>query len=452
MEAILQVPAVPTGAPVIPPVKKSITMEDMKGIIGEVVKTSTAEQIKALKEEILAVNRKAVFPHADNNGGEMGSAEDTVVDRSYYRKAFNAKGIYGSKEDMQSFAKSVAGIGGPFKRLGKSMQTFAKMAQCRWDQGNYAAAGVDVKAYNEQVRAEYKAAGLSEGVAADGGNLVPVEYATTVIEFAIQQSPILSKVWMMPMSSQTLRMPRLVQAAGSYFGGITLYWTDEAQEKTKTKPAWEQLVFTAKKLVGLIYLTDELIADSMINIINYVTALFTRAFQYEMERVVLNGTGVGQPLGIIADPAVNIVGRAVAGTVGYTDVMNLDAALDENFSDLTWITRKATSITLKSLRDNNNRPIFLEGYEAFNGEPTFGRTMFGYPVIMTRNCPAMGAQGDIVLSDLGMYMIGMRQDLRVDTSIHSRFEYDETGIRFVARLDGQCAVAVAHAILNDATS
>jgi HK97 family phage major capsid protein len=64
----------------------------------------------------------------------------------------------------------------------------------------------------------------------------------------------------------------------------------------------------------------------------------------------------------------------------------------------------------------------------------------------------MGAQGDIVLSDLGMYMIGMRQDLRVDTSIHSRFEYDETGIRFVARLDGQCAVAVAHAILNDATS
>jgi len=436
------------------PVKKAITIDDLKVIIAEVVKTSTKEEVAALKTEIMAVNRKAVFP--GEGGAESATPGDdcSVIDRGYFRKSYHSAGIYGSREEAKSFAGQVATTGGPFKRLGKSMRTWCTIVKCRFDHNACATAGIDIKAYNEQVVAEYKAAGLSEGVSSDGGFLVPVEYAQTVIEFATTQSPILSKVWMMPMSSQTLKIPRLVQAAGSYFGGITLYWTDEAALKTKSKPAWEQLTFTARKLVGLVYLTDELIADSSINIVNYVTALFTRAFQYEMERVVISGAGPasGEPLGIVNDPGVNIVARAAAGNIGYTDVMNLDAALDENFRDLTWISRKATTIVLKSLRDSNNRPIFLEGYGAFNSEPTFARTMFGYPVILTRNCPALAAQGDLILSDLSMYMVAMRQDIRVDTSIHSRFEYDETGIRFVARLDGQPAVAIAHAILNDAAS
>lgn len=448
----LKDPVAPTGEQPQGTAVKKVSLEEFKSMITEIVKTSSADQIAALKAELNDVTRKAVFPNAGAADAEQQGIGQSVVDRSFYKRLYKSAGAYGTADEARSYARSVASIGGPFKRLGKSMETFARMVQCRFDHNAYANAGIDVKAYNEQVKAEYKAAGLSEGVAADGGNLVPVEYAATMIEFAIAQSPILSKVWIMPMSSQTLRIPRLVQAAGSYFGGITLYWTDEAALKTSTKPAFEQLVFTAKKLVGLVYLTDELIADSMINIVNYVTGLFTRAFQYEMERVIINGSGVGQPLGIVNDPAVNIVPRAVVGTIGYTDVMNLDAAIDENFRDLAWISRKSSTITLKSLRDNNNRPIFLEGYSAFNSEPTWARTMFGYPVYLTRNCPAIGSQGDIILSDLGMYMLAMRQDIRVDTSIHSRFEYDETGVRFVARLDGQPAVAIAHAILNDATS
>lgn len=429
------------------PVKK-VTLDEMKVMIADIVKTSTAEQIAALKTELKGTMRKAVFPHEDGAGvAATGDGDCSVIDYKSMRRAYRGN-------DGPSFAKSVCASGGPFKRLGPEMRIFAQMIKCRFDHNAYAAAGVDVKAYNERCLAQYKAAGLSEGVAADGGNLVPVEYAATLIEFATQQSPILSQVWQMPMSSNVLRIPRLVQAAGSYFGGITIYWTDEAAQKTTTKPAFEQLVFTARKLVGLVYLTDELIADSMINIVNYVTGLFTRAFQYEMERVIVNGTGAaaGQPLGIVNDPAVNIVARATAGTVGYMDVMNLDAAIDENFRDLTWLSRKATTITLKSLRDNNNRPIFLEGYTAFNSEPTWARTMFGYPAILTRNVPALGSQGDLILGDLGMYMLAIRQDLRIDTSIHSRFEYDETGVRFVARLDGQPAVPIAFAILNDAAS
>ena len=431
---------------------KEITVDDLKALCVEAVKDSTKDQIQSLRDEIKEAGQRAIFPTSSLGDSMLQGIGDSVVDTSYFRKAYRFENRGSVKANSIMMAKQLLNSGGPWLRLSKSVEDFVTIMKCRFQPHMLQQAGIDMKEYNERCLAEYKAAGLSEGVAADGGVLVPVEYAATVIEFATMQSPILSRVWQLPLSSNVLKIPRLVQAAGSYFGGLTLYWADEAELKTKTKPKFQQLTFTAKKLIGLCYLTDELIADSMINITNYITGLFTRAFQYEMERVVLSGSGVGQPLGVVNDPSVNIVARTTAGTVGYTDVVNLDNALDENFRDLTWICRKTTQNTLMALRDTNQRPIFMADYAVFSGQPLHPPTMISYPVMRTRNTPALGGQGDLILGDLSMYLWTPRQALTIDTSMHSRFEYDETGIRFVARMDGKPAVSEAFAILNDATS
>jgi HK97 family phage major capsid protein len=434
---------------------KELTMDDLKGIVGEIVKTSTKEEVDNLKEEIVNATRKSIFPHGDFGTGMQAVGDNpAIVDTAFFHKSYKRPAIkrLNAMDDGSILAKQLVSLGGPFKRLSPELETFAKIVKCNFQPHAIADAGINIKDHNEKCREQYKAAGMSEGVAADGGVLVPVEYVATVIEFATAQSPILSQVWRLPMNSNTLKIPRLVQAAGSYFGGITLYWTDEGGHKTKTKPQLEQLTFTANKLIGLIHLTDELIADSMINIINYITGLFSRAFQYEMERMVISGSGSGQPLGIVNDPSVNIVARTSSGAVSYEDVANLDAELDENFRDLVWLTRKKTQVTLRALRDNNQRPIFMDDYATFNGQTMNPKTMISYPVYTTRNVPDVGSQGDLVLGDLGYYIWCVRQEMTIDSSIHNRFEYDETTYRFVARVDGKPGVSIAFAILNDATS
>lgn len=432
---------------------KEVTAEDLKNIVAGIIKESTKPEIDALRKEITLATRKSIFPGGDIDVGLEGLGDKpAIVDPSFFNKSYQGGKMYNAQQDGGMLAGQLTALGGPFKRLSPTLEKFAKIVKCNFQPHLIQEAQIDLKEYNLECKEQYKAAGMSEGVAADGGVLVPVEYVATVIEFATQQSPILSQLWRLPMNSNTLKIPRLAQAAGSYFGGITLYWTDEAAAKQKTKPQLEQLTFTANKLIGLIHLTDELIADSMINIINYITGLFTRAFQYEMERVVIAGSGTGQPLGIVNDPSVNIVARTTAATVDYQDVINLDSSLDENFRDLTWITRKVTQNTLMALRDLNQRPIFLADYAVFSGKPVSGKTMISYPVQMTRNCPALGAQGDLILGDLSYYLWCVRQDMTIDSSIHNRFEYDETTYRFVARMDGKPAVSIAFSILNDATS
>lgn len=449
-----------------PPDPNEVSMENIKGIILEAAKTATAEEMKTLKEEMTEVTRKSIFPFQDGAFG-MGEVADvsqqSILDTTFFSKQYSGNTQQFSKyKSMQApwlpegmlLGHELKNQNGPFKRLSPEMETFAKSMQCMGDMDKMRQMGIDVKAHNDKVIDHMKQAGLNEGVLGAGGVFVPIEFWNGVIEFAIQQSVILSKVWRLQMNSNLMYLPRLVQAAGAYFGGIQFFTPGEGQYKDETQPEFERLTLQAEKLIAVVYLTDELIADSMINIVNYVTGLFTRAFQYELERRVIAGAGTaGTPcLGIVNDPLINIVARQTAGTVTYQDVINLDNALDENFTNLSWCTRKVTQNTLLGLRDTNNRPIFMADYGVFTGSPLHPPTMITYPVHRTRNVPQMGNQGDLILGDLSWYLLGIRQDLRIDMSEHVRFLWDEQTIRFVMRLDGLPAVSIAFAILGDVES
>lgn len=443
---------------------KAITMEDLTGIVKAAVADATKDEITALKAKMVDVERKTFFPSGDGKFGasDHETSDGSVVDTSVFHKSYFGAGRAGAltgdpRQDGDVMGKQLLSIGGPFKKLSKSMETFAEIIRCRGRINKMQSRGIDIFKHNaaqfEQmvkcgiVTPEMKAAGMSEGVVADGGALVPVEYPATLIEFAVAQSVILSQVWRMPMTTNVMRIPRLQQAAGNYFGGVQVYAPDEGDLKTSSKPGFDRLEFNAKKLIGLVYLTDELIADSPLNIINYVTALFTRAIQYEIESRIISGTGVGPCMGILNTAGVHSVGRTTAGAISYQDVIALDSAIDENINGLTWMTRKATQNSLMGLVDLQNRPIFLADYAVFAGQPAHPNTMIGYPVIRTRNVPALGANGDLMLGDLSWYMLAIRQDMTVDTSEHVRFAYDETAVRMVMRLDGQAVVPSAFAKL-----
>jgi HK97 family phage major capsid protein len=447
-------------------IPKEFNMDDLKGIIREAVKEENAEGVENLKKEILAVNRKSIFPF---QAGEFGTDEvsdisqKSIIDTTVFNRQFSMNVPNNLQKLASKHPALPAGVvlgnelvqcGGPFKRLSPAMEVFGNFIKCGADLGRAQAAGLDIKEHNLSVKEHYKQAGLNEGVLGQGGVFVPPEWSATVIEFATQQSQILSQVWRLPMNSNVLRIPRLVQAAGSYFGGVVFYTPGEGDTKESTMPEFEQLSFEARKLVGIIYLTDELIQDSIINIVNYVTGLYTRAFQYEVERRIINGLGgaAGGPCtGIVADPAINTVPRNTANTVVFQDIVNLDNSIDESFTNLTWITRKVAQNTLMGIRDLNNRPIYFADY-GDSQSTLHPPKMYGYPVFRTRNVPQLGVKGDIILGDLSWYLLAMRQDLQIDQSIHVRFLQDELTLRFVMRFDGAPAISIAFSVLDDVAS
>ena len=67
----------------------------------------------------------------------------------------------------------------------------------------------------------------------------------------------------------------------------------------------------------------------------------------------------------------------------------------------------------------------------------FGKPLFGLPVIITEKLPALGSQGDIVLCDLSCYVIGMRQEIAIDTSNAPGWTKDQIDLRGIIRVTGQ---------------
>jgi HK97 family phage major capsid protein len=52
-------------------------------------------------------------------------------------------------------------------------------------------------------------------------------------------------------------------------------------------------------------------------------------------------------------------------------------------------------------------------------------------------CQTLGTKGDIYFVDFGQYIVATKGAMQSAVSIHARFIYDESIMRFVYRLDGQ---------------
>jgi len=416
-----------------------IAMEEKEGkfllntdALEKAIREGTVTAIKEEVNKVVETERAKIFSSENKEGSE--------IDERYFTKRYD-------RLEDKDFALTLARGNGPWKRLSPAMQKFAEGCKCGFNPSTMLSKGMNIQDYNKEIR-EWNTKAASDALTTtDAGALVPIEFIATVIEFATAQSKILPLLWRMPMSSLAMRVPTLSQAAGSYFGGIVLYHPEEMEVKKETKPTFSYKTFTAKKLIGIIPLTDEVIADSAINLINYITGLFVRAFQYKIEGEVISGSGnAGQMLGIINEPSINFVNRTTTGLVKFNDIINLDSAIDENFANLTFLTRKLTANTLRKEKDTVGQPVYNYGWPPGSTGPQ----IIEYPVIKTRNCPALGSKGDIILGDLGYYIWALRQDMTIDMSKDAYFFYDETVLRFVMRMDGCPGVPIAFAILRAA--
>lgn len=422
-------------------------IDDFQTYLKGALEKSDIGLLKEINEKILNLERKALFPSDD--GKQAETITKSIVNLDAFRPNLGHKSNNGF-DHIDRFRNLK---GGPFLKLSPLMEKFATIVKYKGDFSACHNAGIDLREYNAEVKeVNAQFMGTKALTESDAGALVPVEYLATVIEFATANSRLLSKVFRIPMTTASMQLPKLVQTAGSYYGGIVLYHPGESEEKTATKPSFNTVTFTPSKLIGLIHLTDELIADSSINIINYITTIFGRAFQYKIEGEFITGLGAsGEALGIRNDPSVNLVTRTTAGTVKYTDLINLESALDENFQDLIFLGRRATVNTLRAQVDTVGQPVYHDGFTTFLGGAMTPQIL-GYECLKTRNCPAIGVKGDLILGDPMYYGWGVRQDMTIDQSNAPRFVFDETTLRFVMRYDGKPLVSEAFAILDGTTS
>ena len=292
---------------------------------------------------------------------------------------------------------------------------------------------------------------LEEATSTAGGFLVPDEFQASVIMYKVPEVIVWPRATIFNMTSEKLGMPKLAQVSTGtvdHHAGVLFKWTDEGGQKEETQPSFEELELIVHELSGYTEITETLIADSAINIMNFLTNMFKEAYMWQTDKTFLDGDGVKKPLGIINDPSVNVVNRTNAGDVIWTDIVAMDSALPAHFSSrAVWNMSKQVWLRLRNERDNSNAILLHEKYAAV--EEGIPRTMLGKNVVFSDNkTSALGSKGDVVLGDYQHYYIGNRSGLRIDSSSHFQFRNNKIAVRLVGRLDGQAAQPKAFVVLG----
>jgi HK97 family phage major capsid protein len=290
----------------------------------------------------------------------------------------------------------------------------------------------------------FAALGANESVDAEGGFLVAPEFSDTILQRTYNEGQVTSRCSTIPMNSNRLVINGLDEdsrATGQRYGGIQVFRVAEAAAYTNSKPKFKQVTLTANKLIGLLYATDEILEDQSA-LSKWASDNFPKAFAFQLDDEAVNGTGAGQMLGVQNSGAAIVVAKdtgQASGTLSATNVFNMHQRLwGPSRKNAVWFLNSDLENQLWNLTRGSGTAVELlyNGPGKNGNDQAFG-VMLGHPVVFIEQAAAGGTQGDINLFDMSQYLIGQKEGIKTDSSIHVQFLTGEQVFRWTLRNDGQ---------------
>lgn len=275
---------------------------------------------------------------------------------------------------------------------------------------------------------------LQEGTDSAGGFTVPEQILRRLLQKDPTPTRIAGKVSRLTTSRDSLTIPRVVYNTDDiYTTGMRAVFTGEqpagsSAHRQGTASGTSEAVFgqmripvwTVMMSAGL---TNDVIEDSMFGLSAWLASKISETRDLLYDNMVINGSGVNQPEGIIGDasqfPISGIGDYAqyinVGSPINADGLLSLAWGVPEQYEDnLSWVMSKtSTGQAIAKLKDAANRYIWGMGNQDSGLEVSLRRALCGYPVAFSGFMPANTATYPLILGDLRGYSIVERVGLSV---------------------------------------
>ena len=289
------------------------------------------------------------------------------------------------------------------------------------------------------VRLESRALGGAVNTA--GGYLVPPEFERAIINLRENYGTFRRKARRVPMSGDTISVPRRTS-------GVTAYFVGENSEITASDMAWNQVTLTARKLAVLTKWSSEINEDSLVEMAGLLADEIAYAFAVKEDACGFNGDGTSTYGGIVglitacAAATATIVtaasGKTAFSTLDLTDFEAMLGKLPEypGIRQEWYISKAGWAASMMRLADAAGGATVEE---LTSGQRQ--RTFLGYPVnfvqCMNSTLTAQAStKGLVYFGDLSLAAtFGDRRGIRLKISDQRYFEYDQLAIQGTERFD-----------------
>jgi len=298
------------------------------------------------------------------------------------------------------------------------------------------------KEFGEIVLGVIRHKALSEGVAFEGGYLIPEHLSQVIIQALGRYGKFRKHAVVAPMGSDRVPYPKVES-------DLTIYCPGEGQEITASDIKFSQVGLTAKKFAALVKVSTELNEDSIIGVAEIVGISAVRSMTKREDAIGFIGDGTSTYFGM-----TGITGSllGVDGTIG--NIKGLKVGTGNTYSELTLDDFEDVVAILPDDADENahwfvNRRFFFSvmyrlaraagAIDMFSLlSPQKQRYFMSYPVEFVSAMPSTEDDSQIcaILGDLKLgAFLGERRKFALETSEHAFFVSDQVAFKATERID-----------------
>jgi HK97 family phage major capsid protein len=260
---------------------------------------------------------------------------------------------------------------------------------------------------------------------ADGAFALPPDHGREVLDAAIGTNSLVAAFEPVPASSGVVFVG-LDEGAEWTGTGLTAAVTAEAGAITVSKPKLGQREIQLFKLASLTHVSGELMADSP-EFAGYVLRTHGRKIGLGLENWIINGTGLGQPAGLLPSPARVTVDKesAQGATVVAANIQKMvGRLLAGSFNRSIWIVSPSALVQVAGL-----------GAGLYSGSGGPAGSLLTRPVFVSEAAARLGTVGDIILTDPTRYFCATTGPRNAIT-IGFVFDQDLSSLRSTLRWGG----------------
>lgn len=217
-----------------------------------------------------------------------------------------------------------------------------------------------------------------------------------------------------------------------------------------TDPTFDRISLSAYKYGQLVYIANEVLADSGVDIGGFLGQNMGRALGRDIDVDLVAGAGSTGPKGIMPAITGSVLTGGTAVTPTVEVLINAQYAVNDEYRNApsaAWLMNDSTAGTLRKLRDGAGGTVgaFLWEASLFNGiQNDTPDRLLGKPVYTDPNVSAAGsANYTIAFGDVSAYYVRQVGSPVIERDDSVKFAEDQAAFRAKWRVDGDLVDANA---------
>jgi HK97 family phage major capsid protein/HK97 family phage prohead protease len=218
---------------------------------------------------------------------------------------------------------------------------------------------------------------------------VPTVLSNVIVEKLVEEAAIFGRARSFQTVAGTLEVLREQNIGDASFVG-------ENENLNFADFSMDKVILEQRRAGTAIELTEQLINDSGINIVNYATGIMTKRLARKLDEQALIGNKANKSFeGILTSAVAERVAAHAVADINEDLLLDLTLAMHPDYLDgAVFVVNRATFNKIAKLKDNDGRYLMVK--DVVSDKPAY--KIFGHQIVIQDKMPAAAVAGDITVA------------------------------------------------------